>query len=130
MIPDKQGRIDAVATDFKRKRRRFAKIGPGELADALSLDLYGPASCMNAIWECSLDDFVDEFPAWDHLELFRGANFRKRYDELKAQGQDIAEYERGTNRRVKYWEIIIENLRNVGWNCGSMATTDGKGRPI
>jgi hypothetical protein len=33
-------------------------------------------------------------------------------------------------RRVKYWEIIIENLRNAGWNCGSMATTDGKGRPI
>jgi hypothetical protein len=31
---------------------------------------------------------------------------------------------------VKYWEIIIENLRNAGWNCGSMATTDGKGQPI
>ena len=31
---------------------------------------------------------------------------------------------------VKYWQIIIENLRNAGWNCGSMATTDGKGRPI
>ena len=31
---------------------------------------------------------------------------------------------------MKYWEIIIENLRNTGWNCGSMATTDGKGRPI
>jgi hypothetical protein len=31
---------------------------------------------------------------------------------------------------VKYWEIIAENLRNVGWNCGCMATTDGKGRPI
>jgi hypothetical protein len=31
---------------------------------------------------------------------------------------------------VKYWEIIIQNLRNAGWNCGSIATTDGKGRPI
>jgi hypothetical protein len=31
---------------------------------------------------------------------------------------------------VKYWEIIIENLRNAGWNCGCMATTDGKGQPI
>jgi hypothetical protein len=31
---------------------------------------------------------------------------------------------------VKYWEIIIENLRNAGWNCGSMTTTDGKGRSI
>jgi hypothetical protein len=42
---------------------------------------------------------------------------------------------RGEQRRqnawhVKYWEIIVENLRNAGWNCGSMATTDGKGRPI
>ena len=31
---------------------------------------------------------------------------------------------------MKYWQIIIENLRNAGWNCGCMATTDGKGRPI
>jgi hypothetical protein len=29
---------------------------------------------------------------------------------------------------VKYWEIIIENLRNSGWNCGSVATTDRDGR--
>ena len=36
----------------------------------------------------------------------------------------------GYGAAVKYWEIIIENLRNAGWNCGSMATTDGKGRPI
>ena len=31
---------------------------------------------------------------------------------------------------MKYWEIIIKNLRNAGWICGSIATTDGKGRPI
>ena len=31
---------------------------------------------------------------------------------------------------VKYWEIILENLRNAGWNCGCMSTTDDKGRPI
>jgi hypothetical protein len=24
--------------------------------------------------------------------------------------------------RVKYWKIIIENLRNVRWNCGCVAT--------
>ena len=28
---------------------------------------------------------------------------------------------------VKYWEIIIENLRNAGWNCGCMSTTDRNG---
>ena len=26
--------------------------------------------------------------------------------------------------------MILENLRNAGWNCGSMTTTDGKGRLI
>jgi hypothetical protein len=31
---------------------------------------------------------------------------------------------------MKYWQIILENLRNAGWNCGCIATTDGKGRPI
>ena len=36
----------------------------------------------------------------------------------------------GYGAAVKYWEIIIENLRNAGWNCCSMATTDGKGRLI
>jgi hypothetical protein len=34
------------------------------------------------------------------------------------------------SRVKRYWEIIIENLRNAGWNCGSMATTDDKGRSI
>jgi len=29
---------------------------------------------------------------------------------------------------VKYWEIIIENLRNAGWNCGSISSTDDEGR--
>ena len=32
-------------------------------------------------------------------------------------------------QRVKYWKFIIENLRNAGWNCGSIMTTDRKGRP-
>jgi hypothetical protein len=31
---------------------------------------------------------------------------------------------------VKYWQIILENLRNAGWNCGSMATTDKECRQI
>ena len=29
---------------------------------------------------------------------------------------------------VTYWEIIIENLRNAGWNCGSISSTDRNGR--
>jgi len=33
-------------------------------------------------------------------------------------------------KRVKYWQIILENFRNAGWNCGSIATTNDKGRPI
>jgi hypothetical protein len=31
---------------------------------------------------------------------------------------------------VKYWQIIIENLRNARWNCASMATTEAKALPI
>src|SRR5205823_9695255 len=34
------------------------------------------------------------------------------------------------SRHVKYWEIIIENLRNAGWNCGCISSTDHEGRPI
>ncbi len=25
---------------------------------------------------------------------------------------------------VKHWELIIENLRNAGWNCGCISSTD------
>jgi hypothetical protein len=31
---------------------------------------------------------------------------------------------------IKYWQLILENLRKAEWNCGSMMTTDGKGRSI
>jgi hypothetical protein len=31
---------------------------------------------------------------------------------------------------VKYWQIIIENLRNAGWNCGCVATVDSNGQTI
>jgi hypothetical protein len=29
---------------------------------------------------------------------------------------------------VKYWEIIIKNLRSAGWNCGCISSTDRNGR--
>jgi hypothetical protein len=29
---------------------------------------------------------------------------------------------------VKCWEIIAENLRKAGWNCGCISSTDDKGR--
>jgi hypothetical protein len=34
----------------------------------------------------------------------------------------------GYGAAVKYWEIIIENLRNAGWNCGCISSTDHEGR--
>ena len=29
---------------------------------------------------------------------------------------------------MKYWDIIIENLRDAGWNCGCISSTDHEGR--
>ena len=29
---------------------------------------------------------------------------------------------------MKYCEIIIEDLRNAGWNCGCISSTDRNGR--
>jgi hypothetical protein len=29
---------------------------------------------------------------------------------------------------VKYWEIIVDNLRKTGWNCGCISSTDYEGR--
>jgi hypothetical protein len=33
-----------------------------------------------------------------------------------------------TRSRVKSWEIIANNLRKAGWNCGSISSTDHEGR--
>ena len=30
--------------------------------------------------------------------------------------------------RVKYWEIIADNLRKAGWNCGCISSTDREAR--
>jgi hypothetical protein len=46
------------------------------------------------------------------------------------RGQGCEARRVGYGVAVTYWQIILENLRNAGWNCGSMTTTDGKGRPI
>jgi integrase len=34
----------------------------------------------------------------------------------------------GRTRRVKYWEIIADNLKKAGWRCGSISITDHDGR--
>jgi hypothetical protein len=32
--------------------------------------------------------------------------------------------------RMKYWEIIAENLNNAGWSWGCVAAVDSNGRTI
>jgi len=32
--------------------------------------------------------------------------------------------------RVKYWEIIADNLRNRGWSWGGVSAVDSNGRTI
>ncbi len=29
---------------------------------------------------------------------------------------------------MKYWELIADNLRKAGWNCGCISITDHEGR--
>jgi hypothetical protein len=29
---------------------------------------------------------------------------------------------------VEYWEIIADNLKEAGWNCGCISSTDREGR--
>jgi hypothetical protein len=28
---------------------------------------------------------------------------------------------------VKYWDLIADNLKKAGWNCGSISSTDHEG---
>jgi hypothetical protein len=136
MIPSEQGRIDAVAADLKSKRRRFGKIDPSDLEEAFSIQLDGPdCSHMTAISQCSLDDRCDEFPAWNHLELLRGRIAERRYKELKAQGQEIADGRRTKDitlrpreRRLMEEAIAKDDMANGGgWqiNRHALRATDG-----
>ena len=36
----------------------------------------------------------------------------------------------GYGPAVKYWEIIVENLRSAGWNWGCSSETDANGRAL
>jgi hypothetical protein len=36
----------------------------------------------------------------------------------------------GTIRRVKYWEIIADNLHDAGWSLGWISALDLEGRTI
>jgi hypothetical protein len=38
--------------------------------------------------------------------------------------------QKGRIRRVKYWEIIADNLSKAGWSWGCVATVDREGRTI
>jgi hypothetical protein len=33
-------------------------------------------------------------------------------------------------RRVKFWEVIADNLKKAGWSWGCVSTVDHKGRTI
>jgi hypothetical protein len=40
------------------------------------------------------------------------------------------ESERGRIRRVKYWEIVADNLSKAGWSWGCVSAVDSSGRTI
>ena len=40
------------------------------------------------------------------------------------------ERKRGTIHRVKYWEIIADNLSKAGWSWGCVSAIDANGRTI
>jgi hypothetical protein len=101
LIPDTQGRIDAVAADLAKKRRQFSKIDSWNLAYTLSLQLDGPANCMKVTPKCSLDDAGEEFPAWENLELLEGRIPAARYAQLQTQGQEIEDGIRSSNITIE-----------------------------
>jgi hypothetical protein len=136
MIPDTQGRIDAVAADLKRNRRRFDKIDLDDLEAALSFEFGVEASSnIQAIWKVSLDEIEDEFPAWDHLELLQGQITSRRYEELKAQGQDIGDGRRNQDitLRPRERQLMEEAISRREMDAGNgwvyvrheMQATDG-----
>jgi len=42
----------------------------------------------------------------------------------------LCEEQKRQNRRVKYWEIIADNLSKAGWSLGWVSAIDSEGRTI
>jgi hypothetical protein len=40
------------------------------------------------------------------------------------------EKQKGRTQRVKYWEIIADNLSKAGWSWGCVSAVDSEGQPI
>jgi hypothetical protein len=40
------------------------------------------------------------------------------------------EKKKDTTRRMKYWEIIADNLKKRGWSLGYVSAIDSKGRNV
>ncbi len=60
-----------------------------------------------------------------------GKRFVVRADEkLTAFLELERESKRGTIHRVKYWEIIAQNLKKRGWSLGYVSAIDSNGRTI
>jgi hypothetical protein len=47
---------------------------------------------------------------------------------MRAKKHCCVESKRGRIRRVKYWEIIADNLSKAGWSWGCVSTVDSSGR--
>jgi hypothetical protein len=134
-IPDPQGRIDAVAADLAKQRRQFNRINPWDLAEAFSLQLDGPANCMKAIGESSLDNY-GELPAWENLELLEGRMPAARYAQLQTEGQEIVDGTRSADITLKpeerqLMEVALAEKRmedGAGWqiNQHTLKATDGE----
>ena len=134
-IPDTQGRIDVVAADLAKQKRQFNGIDPWDLADALSLQLDGPANCLKAIGESSLDNY-GELPAWENLELLEGRIPAARYAQLQTEGREIVDGTRSADITLKpeerqLLEVALAEKRmedGGGWqiNQHTLKATDGE----
>ena len=135
-IQDTQGRIDAVAADLEKQQRQFNGIDPWDLADALSLQLDGPAYCLKAIGKCSLDNCYGESPAWENLELLEGRIPAARYAQLQTEGQEMVDGTRSADITLKPEERLLLEVALAekkmedggGWqiNQHTLMATDGE----
>jgi hypothetical protein len=68
------------------------------------------------------------WPMNEHQKAVLKENWTRAIGLLNKSSRTIPTKIPTAASRMKYWEIIADNLKKAGWRCGCISSTDDKGR--
>ena len=117
-LPTVEERINAIALDLKKFRKRFKNISPWDLAEALEIDFDDHANWSHASWghKIKINDGDFEYPYAENIHYLENNLSKERFATIKAKALQIIDQAEGTAGKddaflnlTKEEKEIIEN---------------------